>query len=342
MHPRKVFRISRAAKSEVNNVFVEISAEGISGFGEASPNAFYGESATDIQSRLQSAAPLIAGLRIDSAQDIESAWHRVWPALAPSRAAQCALDLALWDWLARRNRVSVSELAIGTPPHPVPSFCTIGISDPAELEQKTGELEGFPRIKIKSDAHADLRPIRFIRKRTGAQLAVDANCAWGGIDLAAISVELARLGVLFLEQPLSPADDVRMEKLLASLHLPILADESCVTIEDVERMPGRFSGFNIKLVKCGGLTPALAMLQRAQSLGLKTMTGCMLESSLLIAAGAVVAQQTDYADLDGAWLLKDDPFLGLPLRNGVLTPTPQPGFGVWRFPLANAGVWPSF
>ena len=93
-------------------------------------------------------------------------------------------------------------------------------------------------------------------------------------------------------------------------------------------MPGRFSGFNIKLVKCGGLTPALAMLRKGQSLGLKTMTGCMLESSLLIAAGAVVAQQTDFADLDGAWLLDDDLFQGLPMQNGTLTPSPQPGFGV--------------
>ena len=328
MHPREVFRISRAARSEVRNVFVEIAGEGVSGYGEASPNAFYGESADDVQARLQRVAPLVAGLQIGSVQEIEHAWQAAWRTLAPSRAAQCALDLALWDWLARRNRISVAELAFGTPPRPVTSFCTIGISDPDELKRKVEELHGFPLIKIKSDAAADLSPIRFIREHTAARLAVDANCAWADINLAGISRELAGLGVLFIEQPLPTSEDARMGDLLASSYLPILADESCVTADDVERMAGRFSGFNIKLVKCGGLTPALAMIRNGQRLGLKTMTGCMLESSLLIAAGTVAAQQTDYADLDGAWLLKDDPFQGLPLRNGVLTPTAWPGLGV--------------
>jgi len=148
------------------------------------------------------------------------------------------------------------------------------------------------------------------------------------VELPLVSRKLAALGVLFLEQPLSPASGEEMPGLLALSALPILADESCVTQEDVEAMPGRFSGFNIKLVKCGGLTPALAMARRGRALGLRTMVGCMLESSLLIAAGVVVAQLTDFADLDGAWLLRDDPFEGLPLRQGVLAPGTGPGFGV--------------
>lgn len=328
LHPRNVFRISRAAREEVRNVFAEVHAGGISGFGEASPNAFYDETAFNVLGLLEAAAPFVAGLRIESPADIERVWHDSWRWLAPSRAAQCALDLALWDWLARRKGISVSELALGGPPRPVRTFCTVGISDPAELERKANELRGFPLIKLKSDALAELAPIAFIRERTGAALAVDANGAWGQVDLGALSRKLAALGVIFIEQPLSPADGEAMPQRLAASVLPVLADESCVTLDDVDRVAGQFSGFNIKLVKCGGLTPALAMARRGRALGLRTMVGCMLESSLLIAAGAVVAQWTDWADLDGAWLLRDDPFTGLPLEKGVLTPGAGPGFGV--------------
>jgi len=328
LHPRNVFRISRAARAEVRNVFVEVSAGGITGRGEASPNSYYDETAGNVIDLLEAAAPFVAGLEIESVADMERAWLEAWPWLAPSRAAQCALDLALWEWLARQKGISVAELALGRPPRPVQTFCTIGLSGESELETKAAELRGFPLIKMKSDSMADLAPLALIRKRTGATLAVDANGAWERVDLAAISRELAQLGVLFIEQPLSPARDDRMPELLAASELPILADESCVTFEDVERMPGRFSGFNIKLVKCGGLTPALAMARQGRELGLRTMVGCMLESSLLIAAGTVVAQLTDFADLDGAWLLRDDPFVGLPLSRGVLTPGSGPGFGV--------------
>jgi L-alanine-DL-glutamate epimerase-like enolase superfamily enzyme len=118
-----------------------------------------------------------------------------------------------------------------------------------------------------------------------------------------------------------------MEALLRASALPIMADESCARPEDVERLPGRFSGFNIKLVKCGGLTPALAMLRRGRELGLKVMIGCMLESSLLIAAGCVAAQEADYADLDGSWLLKDDPCRGLAIADGHIVPAAVPGLG---------------
>jgi len=328
LHPRKVFRISRGARAEVENVFVELTGGGVRGFGEASPNRFYSETARDVRRQIETAASFVTGLRIESPEDVRRAWEEIWEWVAPSRAAQCALDLALWDWLARRRGVTVAELALGVAPHPVASFCTIGLSGATEFEEKLAELRGFPLIKIKSDGRADIAPVQEVRRRTGATLAIDANCAWGALDVPAIARALAPLGVAFIEQPFHPAEDERMARVTAASALPIFADESCVVADDVEELAGRFSGFNLKLVKCGGLTPALTMAQRGRELGLKTMTGCMLESSLLIAAGAVVAQRTDYADLDGAWLLRDDPFKGLPLVGGILTPPTTPGFGV--------------
>ncbi len=316
----------------MENVFVRLSAEDEAGYGEASPNAFYGESAPDVLARLKSAAPWVATLELATAEDVQQAWRDAWSYVAPSRAAQCALDLAFWDWLAKRKGVTVAELALGKLPHPVQTFCTLGLSEQAEMERKVEELRGFPLIKIKSDARADLAVVRFVRERSGAKLAVDANGAWTAHDIAQLSRELALLGVAFIEQPLHPQEDARMAEWHIASELPLMADESCVISSDVERLEAKFDGFNIKLVKCGGLTPALAMLRRGREFGLHMMAGCMLESSLLIAAGAVVAQETEYADLDGAWLLADDPFSaqggGVPLREGTLYPPTSPGFGV--------------
>ena len=186
------------------------------------------------------------------------------------------------------------------------------------------ELHGFPRIKIKSDQSASVQPVRFVRKRTSALLAVDANCAWGEVDLPVLARELTQLEVDFIEQPWPPARD----RELPMLEMTMMADESCVTEEDASNLAEQFDGFNIKLVKCGGITPARRMLELGRARRKKIMVGCMLESSALIAAGAVIAQRTDYADLDGAWLLRDDPFVGWKFDQGLLLPNPKPGLGV--------------
>lgn len=311
----------------MRNVFVRVRGAGVAGHGEASPNAVYGEGADDVLDRIRGAAGWLRGQSIRSVSDIERVWDESWAVLAPSRAAQCAIDVALWDWFGRREGMAVAALALGPAPHDVPSFCTLGLSTPDELGQKLAELHSHPLIKIKCDARADLTPARLARERTRARFAIDANCAWGGADIAALSRELAGMGTLFIEQPLPPTHDARMPSVLAASALPILADESCVTEDCVGRMPGHFSGFNIKLVKCGGLTPALRMLRLGRELGLTTMVGCMLESSLLIAAGAVIAQGADFADLDGAWLLRDDPCAGPRLENGILRVPDAPGLG---------------
>jgi L-alanine-DL-glutamate epimerase-like enolase superfamily enzyme len=327
LHPRRAFRIARPRREPIVNVFARIEAEGISGWGEASPNAFYAETAEGVVAKLRAAAPLLASLTIASVDDITRAWRAAWEIVAPSRAAHCALDLALWDWLAQRKNITVAELAWGATAQPVRSFCTIGLSSAAELEEKIAELDGYPLIKIKSDERADLAPVQRTRTRLpAATMAVDANCAWGGHDLDELARQLAALGIAFLEQPVPPGNGLPTGK---PRRLPIVADESCVTEEDVERIARDYDGCNIKLVKCGGLTPGRAMACRGRELGLKTMVGCMLESSVLIAAGAVVAQRTDYADLDGAWLIADDPFNGWEFRQGTLhPPTGVTGLGV--------------
>ena len=327
LHPRAVFRISRGARAEVRNVFVQVEQDGIVGHGEASPNAFYGETPEDVNSKLLRAADWLRGREMREVKEIEQTWREAWPLLEPSRGAQCALDLALWDWAAKRRRITVCELALGEKPRPVASFATIGISTREELEEKIEELKTFPFIKIKMDATADIEAVRRIRARTSARLAVDANAAWGGLNVLTLARELAEIGIEFIEQPLPPSEDDCMPQLQAESPIPFLSDESCVATGDVARMAGRFWGFNIKLVKCGGLTPALEMLRLGREHGLRTMAGCMLESSALIAAGAVVAQRTEFADLDGAWLIGDDPFEGWIFSQGRLTAGDGDGLG---------------
>lgn len=324
LHPRRAFRISRARKTEVRNVFLRLEDEGLTGYGEASPNAFYDETWEAVVQKLEQARAFITALHVREVADIETAWHEAWRHLAPSRAAQCALDIALWDWLAQRRGVTAAELAWGEPPRPVQTFATIGLSTPEELAAKIEELRGFPWIKIKSDAAASLDAIRRVREQTPARIAVDANCAWAGLDIAALVREMASLGVEFIEQPLPPDRDTELPRV----NLPVMADESCVTENNVQGVSERFDGFNIKLVKCGGMTPARRMVKTGRALGKKIMVGCMLESSALIAAGAVIAQKTDYADLDGAWLIGDDPFTGWRFDHGTLLPPAGPGLGV--------------
>jgi len=324
---RHAFRIARPRTTPWRNVLVRVVSGNVQGLGEASPSAYYGETAGDICRKLGGASSWLAKLELRTVADLEQAWLDSWKWLAPSRAAQCALDLALWDWLAKRNDLTVSELALGTRPQPVTTFCTIGLSTIDELHTKLAELAGFPRIKMKSDAAADLTSIRAACARTSSLVAVDANCAWRAARLPELSRALAGLGVTFLEQPLAPQQDAQLPP--TPRPLPIFADESCVLEGDIERLSGRFDGFNIKLVKCGGLTPALRMARRGRELGLRAMAGCMVETSALIAAGAVVAQLTEFADLDGAWLLARDPIAGWRFERGVLHPPENiPGLGI--------------
>jgi len=302
LQPRHLFRISRGAKAAVQNVIFSIESEGIRGLGEASPNAFYQESSEDVASRLTALTPWLEGVTVAEPEEIVALWPEIWQRVQPSRATACAVDLALWDWLAQSRSLTQSELLWGEKARPVTSCVTLGLSEPAELEAKLAELEGFPLIKIKLGRENPVGLVSKIRQRTSARLVVDANAAWDVLFLAEIAPHLASLGVEFIEQPLPPGAD------FPATSIPVFADESCIIPEDIDQLPDAFSGFNIKLVKCGGITPALDMLERGKRRGLRTMTGCMLESSVLISAGFAVAQRTEYADLDGSWLLQSEPF----------------------------------
>ena len=183
----------------------------------------------------------------------------------------------------------------------------------------------WPVYKIKLGTDRDVAIVSELRKHTDAVFRVDANCAWNARETIENAPALKELGVEFIEQPL-PADDWKgMEVVAHHCALPVMADESCQQESDVDRCALHFNGINIKLTKCGGLTPARRMIQKARILGLKVMVGCMTESSVGISAIAQLLPQLDYVDMDGAMLLKEDIASGVQITEGGKVRFPKIG-----------------
>jgi L-alanine-DL-glutamate epimerase-like enolase superfamily enzyme len=201
---------------------------------------------------------------------------------------------------------------------------------------KLREFPGWPVYKIKLGTPDDLQVVQALRAYTDAVFRVDANCAWTAEQTVSNSAALASLGVEFIEQPLNPDDWEGMRVVHARAALPIIADESCLTEADVDRCHGLFHGINIKLVKCGGLSPAWRMIARARQLGLQVMVGCMCESTVGISAIAQLLPLLDYADIDGALLLDRDIAAGVRLERGRIHYPQTSGCGVTLLPDAES------
>ncbi|MBN1442549.1 MAG: dipeptide epimerase [Planctomycetes bacterium] len=312
---RHTFTIFRGSTDIARNVIAELEADGITGIGEASPSGFYHESAESVREVLASIdAFLEQSHPLAYHHFLEDAAER----LGENRAALCALDTAVFDWVSRRLGHQVHQL-LGLDPSrmPISSF-TIGIDTIDRMTEKLREARNYPIIKIKVGTPDDIAVVKRLRGETHAIFRVDANCGWTAREAIEKSPELKALGVEFIEQPLPPDQLDAMEEVFRKSAIPVIADENCVTPEDVPRLVGRFHGINIKLVKCGGILPGLRMAHIARALGLKVMFGCMIESSVLITAAAQIGALADYLDLDGNVLITNDPYRGVENRDGRL------------------------
>jgi L-alanine-DL-glutamate epimerase-like enolase superfamily enzyme len=210
---------------------------------------------------------------------------------------------------------------------PVSNY-TIGIDTLDVMVAKLQERADWPIFKIKLGTTGDVGIVRELRRHTDAIFRVDANCAWSVGETIANSKALRTLGVEFIEQPLPAYAWRDSEKVFRASALPIIADESCQVEADVSECRGRFHGVNVKLPKCGGLTPARRMIERARQLGMKTMVGCMTESTVGISAIAQLLPLLDYVDMDGAALLAQDIADGVRVERGVAHFPSTPGCGV--------------
>jgi L-alanine-DL-glutamate epimerase-like enolase superfamily enzyme len=331
LHPfdlplRHVFAISRGATEVCRTLIVELQHDGVSGYGEAGENPFYGATLENMQAALERVRP-----RLESSGPVDPAdlWQELRPAFEANTFAQCALDIAAWDlWGKLRGQPlwKLWGLRIDGP-LPVTDY-TIGIDTIDVMVSKMKEFPDWPIYKIKLGTADDLGIVRELRRHTAAVFRVDANCAWDAETAIRLSRPLKDLGVEFIEQPLPPDRWDDMREVVRHSALPIIADESCGVESDVERCSGCFHGVNVKLVKCGGLTPARRMLDRARQLGLKTMVGCMTESSVGISAIAQLLPLLDYADMDGALLLARDIASGVRIERGRIIYPQEAGCGV--------------
>lgn len=319
------FRIARGEQTHARNVLTQIATEEAVGLGEAAPSGYYGERRESVFMALDEFTDYLG----DDASRIEDIMEELDRRLHGHAAAKASVDMALFDILGKRLGAPVYEL-LGLNPDraPVTSF-TIGIDEPAVMaKQAAAAAKQYPTLKIKVGTGRDVEIVRAIRGATDATLRVDANSAWTAKEALRLIRDLEPFGLEFVEQPLPAGDIEGLRYVREHVSLPIIADESCVTLEDVPRMVGVVDGINIKLMKCGGIHHALKMIHTARAHHLKIMLGCMIESSLAITAAAHLSPLVDYADLDGHLLISDDPFEGVRVEQGKLALPDRAGLGV--------------
>lgn len=322
---RHPFGISRGTSTISPTVIVELSAEGHSGFGEAGENHYYGITTVGLLSRLRSLRDWLARQPL---RKPEVLWPELVKLLPGDRFALCALDCALHDlWGKIHGQPVWARWGLGLERIP-PSDYTIGIDRPEVMVAKLRAMPGWPVYKIKLGTEDDLDIVRHLRAETDAVFRVDANGAWTPEEAARKIEQLARLGVELVEQPLPAEDWEGARWLFPRSALPLFADESCRTEEDLARCEGCFHGINIKLVKCGGLTPARRLAEEARRRGFRVMVGCMTESTIGISAAAQLLPLVDAADLDGAVLLAEDLAEGVRLERGRVEFPDRPGCGI--------------
>lgn len=323
---RDPFTISRGTTTVQPTLIVRLEHAGLVGLGEATTNDYYGATLENMTRLLETVSPKLADYRLENPAEL---WRELDPKLAENRFAQCALDCAAWDLYAQMQGLPLWKLWGLNPDEGYPPTCyTIGLDTPEVMLRKMNAMPGWPIYKIKLDATGGLDIVRTLRQATDSIFRVDANCSWQPENVLERAQELSKLNVELIEQPLPAEAYEQMRPLKGRSPLPLMADESCQVEADVNRCIDSFDAVNIKLVKCGGLTPARRMIARAKQNGLKVMVGCMTESSVGIAAGANLLPLLDYADLDGALLLAEDIATGLTWQFGKWQPTKQPGLGV--------------
>jgi len=320
---RHTFAISREVRTVQRTLIVELHDGDVSGFGEATANAYYN---TTIEGMIGHLENLRHKIETFDLKEPGAFWEAMKDDFAGLPFPLAALDEAAHDLYARRQGKPLHQLwGLQAQALPLCNY-TIGIAPPEEMLAKMKAMP-WPVYKIKLGTDHDLEIIKMLRKHTDALFRVDANCAWTAGQTIAIAPELKKLGVEFIEQPLPAEDTEGMKAVFRHCALPVIADESCRAEADVAHCAGLFHGINIKLMKCGGITPALRMISKARSLGLKVMVGCMTESSVGIAAIGQLLPMLDYVDMDGAMLITNDPATGVCIDYGQVHLPGTPGTG---------------
>lgn len=322
---RHRFATSQGAVDEKETLLVEIERDDVVGLGEAVPTTLYGQSLESSEAAFAAVASLLG----DDPFEIGPIMSRLVERFDGQRAALAAIDGALHDWVGKRLNCPVRKLLGLARPRSKTTF-TIGVASADEIRQKVDEAlrDGFDALKVKVGVEQDEETLSIIRERFDGPLFLDANCGWTPAEAPRRMKALARFKPVMIEQPLRPEDWRAFAELRKLGIAPLFADESCERPADVIRLNGYVDGVNIKFTKCGGIREALRMIEIARAFNMKIMLGCFLCTSLAIAPPLIISSLVDYADLDGALLIADDPFDGIARDGGILTLNDGPGMGL--------------
>jgi L-alanine-DL-glutamate epimerase-like enolase superfamily enzyme len=327
---RHVFTIATSSRTTTPVVLTEIDYEGVTGYGEASMPPYLGESH-------ETAAAFLAKVDLSGFRDpfgLEEILAYVDGVAPGNPAAKASVDIALHDLVGRLMRQPWWRVwGYDRARTPATSF-TIGIDTPEVVRQKTQEAAGYKVLKVKLGRDTDRQMVETIRAVSrDVPITADANQGWRDRQLALDEILwLKEQGVVFVEQPMAKDRPDDNAWITARSPIPILGDEAVQRLPDVRKASGVYSGVNIKLMKSTGLREAREMLTLARALDMKVLLGCMTETSCAISAAAQLAPAVDWADLDGALLIRNDPFEGAVLRDGVVVATDAPGIGLTKTP----------
>ena len=300
--------------------------DGITGHGEGAPIVRYHEDAAGAQKAADSVRDLL--LSADPMQ-FAKIMAQVFQRVPGEWAGKAAIDIALMDWVGQKLNIPLySYFGLDPADTPLTTF-SIGIDTPEITKQKTREADDFPILKVKVGLATDEPTIEAVRSVTKKPLRVDANEGWTDKEEAVRKINwLEKMGVEFIEQPM-PAEMIEETRWVRSrVHIPVIADEACQRASDIPKLRDAFDGVNVKLDKSGGMLEACRMIQIAKALGMKTMLGCMISSSVSVSAAAHLSPLVDYADLDGNLLISNDPFHGVRVEKGKLILPKTPGLGL--------------
>jgi L-Ala-D/L-Glu epimerase len=324
---RHPFRLATGVRTHTNAVLTEISAAGQTGRGEAAMPPYYGENHDTATAFLRLAQGCLARHRIPfSIADIMSEVDTLRPG---NHAAKAAVDIALHDlWGKLEGKPTAALLGNTASEMPLCSF-TLGIDTPAVLRGKMLESTAFSVIKIKLGTDDDRQIVRTIREITDKPIYVDANQGLKDREAALDMVHwLEGQNVQLVEQPFGKDALDDSAWLTERSPLPVFADESFQRLSDLPRVRGAFHGINVKLMKCTGLNEGFRCVEAARSAGMRVMIGCMTETSCGILAATQMASLCDFADLDGCWLIRNNPFQMPILKNGRVMRSPGAGLGL--------------
>ncbi|HET9056023.1 MAG TPA: dipeptide epimerase [Chitinophagaceae bacterium] len=320
-HP---FTISKGTKTHQPTLIVELEHMGIKGYGEAPAIAYYHIPVEKMIEDLENKRALVEKYAFT---EPERYWHYLHHLFPENHFLVCALDMAGWDLYGKMKQKPLYKLwGLDITKAPLTDY-TIGIDSIEKMVVKMKERL-WPIYKIKVGTDYDIEMVKELRKHTDAPLRVDANAGWKLEEALEKIPQLQNLGVELVEQPLAKEDWEGMKVLYNNSPLPLLADESCVYEQDVEKCYQHFHGINIKLTKCSGITPAKRMIEQARKFGMKVMIGCMNESTIGSAAIAHLAPLLDYVDMDGPLLLAEDVATGVAYDYGKISCSSNPGLGI--------------